>query len=92
VTNADFPTGLRVRALDSERKLVLVTFDLGPLSTLTAAERDVARLAHAGLSNDAIASLRRTSRHTVAGQIARVLQKLGVPSRLALATIPEVRV
>lgn len=92
MTNTDFPAGLLVRALDSERKLVVVTFHLGRLSTLTAAEREVARLAYAGLSNDAIACLRKTSRHTVAGQIARVLRKLCVPSRLALATIPEVRI
>jgi DNA-binding CsgD family transcriptional regulator len=92
VTNSDLPAGLRVRALDSERALVVVTFNLGRLSTLTAAERDVARLAYAGLSNDAIACLRRTSTHTVAVQIARVLRKLRVSSRLALATIPEVRV
>jgi DNA-binding NarL/FixJ family response regulator len=90
--SADLPVDLRVRTLDSDRRVMVLTFRLGSLSVLTAAELDVARLAHAGLSNDAIATLRGTSTHTVAAQMVRVLRKLRVASRLALATIPEVRV
>jgi DNA-binding CsgD family transcriptional regulator len=56
---------------------------------LTAAELDVARCASAGMSNGAIARLRRTSIRTVANQIASILGKLGVGSRTELATIPE---
>lgn len=91
MTTTNLPSSLRMQPLDSESRLIVVTFRLGRLSVLTAAERDVARLAYQGLSNRAIASLRATSTHTVAGQIARVLRKLRVSSRLALATIPEVR-
>ncbi len=90
--SADLPVGLRVRTLDSDQRVVVVTFRLESVSVLTAAELDVARLANAGLSNDAIATLRGTSTRTVAAQMARVLRKLRVTSRLALATIPEVRV
>jgi len=87
----DLPSGLSVQAIEGERSLMVVTFRLGCLSALTPAELDVARLAHRGLSNEAIAHARGTSRHTVARQMTRVLRKLGVESRLALATIPEVR-
>jgi DNA-binding CsgD family transcriptional regulator len=90
--SADLPLDLRVRTIDSDRRVMVVTFRLGSLSALTAAELDVARLANAGLSNDAIATVRGTSTHTVAAQMARVLRKLRLASRLALATIPEVRV
>jgi DNA-binding NarL/FixJ family response regulator len=80
-----------MRTVDSDRGLIVLSFPLGPLAALTPAEREVARLANAGLRNAAIASLRGTSQRTVASQMAVVLEKLQVGSRLALATIPEVR-
>jgi DNA-binding CsgD family transcriptional regulator len=48
---------------------------------LTAAERDVATLAAAGLSNAAIAMHRGTAIRTVANQMASVLRKLRIGSR-----------
>jgi DNA-binding CsgD family transcriptional regulator len=87
----DLPAQLRMRTVDSRRKLIIVSFSLARVAALSPAELEVARLAHAGLSNGRIASLRRTSAHTVARQMAGVLKKLRVGSRLALATVPEVR-
>lgn len=58
---------------------------------LTAAEREVARLARDGLSNARIAQRRRTSPHTVATQLARAYAKLGVGSRAGLLALPRVR-
>ncbi len=52
---------------------------------LTAAERDVARLVKKGLSNAQIASARGTSVNTVANQIAAIMRKLGVGSRVEIA-------
>jgi DNA-binding CsgD family transcriptional regulator len=88
---SDLPAQLRMRTVDSRRKLIVVSFSLERLASLSPAELEVARLAQAGLSNSRIASLRRTSLHTVARQMAGVLKKLRVGSRLALATVPEVR-
>ena len=48
---------------------------------LTPAEIEVAKLVEAGLSNVAIATLRKRSERTIANQIANILQKLGVASR-----------
>jgi DNA-binding NarL/FixJ family response regulator len=69
--------------------MILVTFSLGRLNALSRAELEVARLANTGHSNVAIARVRRTSTHTVARQMSRVLAKLGVGSRLGLATVSE---
>jgi DNA-binding NarL/FixJ family response regulator len=91
VPSSDLPPKLQMRTVDSRRRLVIVSFSLERVAALSPAELQVARLAHAGLSNDRIASLRKTSCHTVARQMAGVLRKLRVGSRLALATIPEVR-
>jgi DNA-binding NarL/FixJ family response regulator len=56
---------------------------------LTAAERHVASLAAAGLSNAAIAKRRGTALRTVANQMASVLRKLRICSRHELtAHIP----
>jgi DNA-binding NarL/FixJ family response regulator len=61
-----------------------------PLSTpqlpprLTRAERQIARLLLDGLSNPEIARRRATSVSTVANQVASLLSKLGVRSRLEL--------
>jgi DNA-binding NarL/FixJ family response regulator len=89
-TQTDMPAGLRMRMVDNRRKLIVVTFSLDRLAALTCAELEVARLAHAGLSNRGIATARGTSTHTVARQMAGVLKKLRVGARLALATVPEV--
>jgi DNA-binding NarL/FixJ family response regulator len=51
---------------------------------LTGAEREVARLIAAGLSNAEIAARRTSSPRTVANQAASVFRKLGVRSRLGL--------
>jgi DNA-binding CsgD family transcriptional regulator len=59
------------------------------LAILTPAEVEVARLAGAGAKNAQIAHVRRVSTHTVAKQMSSVLGKLGVRSRAALATLPE---
>jgi DNA-binding CsgD family transcriptional regulator len=88
---SDLPAQLRMRMVDSRRNLIVVSFSLERLASLSPAELEVARLAQAGLSNSRIANLRRTSLHTVARQMAGVLKKLRVGSRLALATVPEVR-
>lgn len=55
-------------------------------SNLTKAERAVALLALEGRSDAEIAALRGVSRRTVANQIASVFKKLGVSSRVELAT------
>jgi DNA-binding CsgD family transcriptional regulator len=52
---------------------------------LTAAERDVATLAAAGLSNAAIALRRGTAIRTVANQMASILRKLRIGSRHELS-------
>jgi|HubBroStandDraft_1064217.scaffolds.fasta_scaffold59164_2 DNA-binding CsgD family transcriptional regulator len=59
------------------------------VTVLTPAEVEVARLAGAGVTNAQIARLRQVSTHTVAKQMSSVLGKLGVCSRTALATLPE---
>jgi DNA-binding CsgD family transcriptional regulator len=51
---------------------------------LTAAERDVARLALGGLSNRVIAARRGCSSRTVANQLASVFAKLGAAGRREL--------
>lgn len=78
----------------------LVTFSLGgaqyavvsvplhdphTMERLTSAEREVASLAAAGLSNAAIARERGTAARTVANQMASLLRKLGVGARYLLA-------
>ncbi|MBX3229458.1 MAG: helix-turn-helix transcriptional regulator [Labilithrix sp.] len=53
-------------------------------SGLSAAERAVAELAVAGLSNAAIGARRGTSARTIAAQLASIYRKLGVSSRAEL--------
>ena len=84
----DLPSGLRMRSVGAG--LVAVSFSLRRVASLTPALLEVVRLADAGLSNEAIAQHRGVSTHTVVRQMACSLKKLGVGSRLALATIPEV--
>jgi DNA-binding NarL/FixJ family response regulator len=86
---ADLPTDLRAWLVERDRRVAFVTFSLSRCASLTAAEREVARCAGAGMSNLAIAEQRRTAVRTVANQIASVLRKLCVGSRAALAAIPE---
>jgi DNA-binding CsgD family transcriptional regulator len=62
---------------------------ISQLTQLTPAEVEVARLAGAGAKNAQIARMRHVSTHTVAKQMSSVLGKLGVRSRAALATVPE---
>jgi len=85
----DWPPHLHMRALDGEAQVVRVSFYLGRLRTLSRCELEVARWANEGHSNAAIATLRETSIHTVARQMANILPKLGIGSRLGLATIAE---
>lgn len=61
------------------------------LAELAPAEREVAALAVAGLSNAAIAALRGTAPRTIANQLARVYRKLGVGARAALVALAERR-
>jgi DNA-binding CsgD family transcriptional regulator len=61
-------------------------------TVLTRAEVEVARLAGAGVKNAQIARLRRVSTHTVAKQMSSILCKLGVRSRAALATVPDLSI
>jgi DNA-binding CsgD family transcriptional regulator len=53
---------------------------------LSPAEREVAELVAAGLSNAEIAALRNTALRTVASQIACIFAKLEVGSRAELVT------
>jgi DNA-binding NarL/FixJ family response regulator len=85
----DLPAGLQLHRLQADDRVVVLSFSLGPLESLSGSELAIARLASGGLTNDAISRLRRTSRFTVATQMARVLRKLDVPCRVALALIPE---
>jgi DNA-binding CsgD family transcriptional regulator len=57
------------------------------LAELTAAERDVARLVMRGATNADIARSRKTSARTVANQVASILRKLEVRSRVELAAL-----
>jgi DNA-binding CsgD family transcriptional regulator len=83
------PADLRMRMSESDKSVVLVSFSLGRLTALTRAELSVARWASAGHSNASIASVRRTSPHTVARQMAIILSKLRIGARLELATMAE---
>lgn len=89
--NAATKVGLRSRT-----ELVAVVGPMfgagGPeldVAALTPAESEVLALLRRGMSNDDIARLRARSRHTVANQIASILQKTGSPSRRALAMLPD---
>jgi DNA-binding NarL/FixJ family response regulator len=89
VPQPGWPIDLRMRTLGQGEGIILVSFALGRLTTLTRAELEVARLANAGHSNGLIARARGTSRYTVARQMSNVLLKLGIGARLGLATIAE---
>jgi DNA-binding CsgD family transcriptional regulator len=80
-----------MRLTSDRNHVLLVTFSLERVAALSTAELDVARLASAGLSNEAIARQRDTSARTVANQMARIFAKLRIATRRALCTIPELR-
>jgi DNA-binding NarL/FixJ family response regulator len=84
-----WPAHLHMRTLDRAPDVVRVGFSLGRVTVLSPCELEVARWANWGRSNPAIASLRQTSIHTVARQMANIISKLCIGSRLDLATIPE---
>ena len=71
--------------LDGETYLVIEWSP--PAGTMTAAERAVAELVARGATNQEIAQLRRTSTRTVANQVASILRKLGLSSRVAIAAL-----
>lgn len=71
--------------IDGRRLWVFARAGLLSEPSLSAGEAAVARLAARGLPNAAIAARRGTSPRTVANQVARVLSKLRLPSRHALA-------
>ncbi|TXC67881.1 hypothetical protein FRC91_19570 [Bradymonadales bacterium TMQ1] len=54
---------------------------------LSEAERDVARQVYEGLSNEAIATRRKTSPRTVANQLRAIYSKLGLSSREELVQL-----
>jgi DNA-binding CsgD family transcriptional regulator len=83
------PGELHLYTHEAHESLIVVSFSLGPLRSLSHAELEVARWAGSGLSNADIARERQTSTHTVAKQMASVRSKLGIDARLELATIPE---
>lgn len=84
--DAPAPAGARavIARIGGEDHLV-IGFDAGPPQhwprSLTRAEREIARLIVAGLSNAEISRLRQRSERTVANQVASILGKLGVGSR-----------
>lgn len=71
--------------IDGRTYLVVLADGLLTEDALSRGEASVARLAARGLCNAAIAARRGTSPRTVANQVARVLAKLGLRSRHALA-------
>lgn len=80
------PRDLSYRALRAgDSELVLLSFTPTGASSLTEAERDVALAIARGLSNAEIARARSTSARTIANQIAAIMKKLGVASRVELA-------
>ena len=54
---------------------------------LTEAEREVARLVVAGLSNEAIARRRNVSLRTIANQVSSIYRKLAIRSRRELSAL-----
>jgi DNA-binding CsgD family transcriptional regulator len=81
------PRDLEALATDDD-DFVVLSFPLpqDPPEALTPAESEVAALVIAGRTNGEIAALRGTTLRTVANQMASLFRKLGVRSRLQLAT------
>jgi LuxR family maltose regulon positive regulatory protein len=59
----------------------------GPLGALSRREREVLGLVAEGLTNQEIAARLVLSRHTVNRHVANILRKLGLPSRVAAASL-----
>jgi DNA-binding NarL/FixJ family response regulator len=77
------PADLRVVLGKDE---AILSFPLaGGAEALTAAESEIVVALLAGKSNRDIARARGTSQRTIANQVANVLRKLGVRSRIELA-------
>ncbi len=64
---------------------MLLSFTPTKAHLLTQAEREVALAAARGLSNAAIAAARGAAVRTIANQLAGIMKKLGVASRVELA-------
>lgn len=74
---------------DAEAALIAISHgddEPSGLSALTPAERAVARALLDGLSDRNIARARGSSRHTISKHVAAIYRKLGVRSRLELAS------
>jgi DNA-binding CsgD family transcriptional regulator len=90
------PPGLSAIAVDvggQELVVLRVPSSTSTWQGLTQTEEAIAELALRGLSNKEIATLRGTSAHTVAVQLASIYKKLGLGSRaeLAAATFGDAR-
>jgi DNA-binding CsgD family transcriptional regulator len=68
-------------AVDGEVFALVRAPDPRTMDTLSAAEREVARLAASGLSNAAIAKARGSSKATVVNQLGEVYRKLRIRGR-----------
>jgi DNA-binding NarL/FixJ family response regulator len=80
------PSDLSCRVIRSgKNKVVLLSFTPAARPLLTEAERDIALAVSHGLSNAQIASARGSSPRTIANQMAAIMRKLGVSSRVELA-------
>lgn len=85
----DEPKGARIASLEHLAPgLVVFSFPLEgerSFAELSGAEREVATLAIEGRTNAEIAQFRGSRPRTVANQMAKIFQKLGVGSRAELA-------
>lgn len=75
------------RASSVQLELVVDFSGAGRRVSLTPAERDVVRGVLLGMSNAAIARVRRRATRTIANLLARVFRKLGVQSRSELRAL-----
>lgn len=86
------PRDLSCRVLRTgEAEIALLTFTPAGSSQLTAAEKDIALAVARGWSNAEIAAARHSSTRTVANQLAGILKKLGVSSRVELVATFDVQ-
>jgi DNA-binding CsgD family transcriptional regulator len=84
------PADLRSSRLEvGDQEILVLSYPLASVEPdpLAPAEAEVARLAAEGHSNAQIARARGTSVRTVANQMAKILEKLGLSSRRALAAL-----
>lgn len=89
MNDLEIPLDLRAAAMHlGSDELIVVSFPIAhdeDEKRLTAAERAVVDLAAKGLTNAAIAAIRRTSARTVANQLASAFRKLHIHARCELA-------